>query len=249
MKIFYSSLLLLSSLQAVEFSISTDSNLSAPEKEVEMVVSEYARYGQQVNSTKIQHYIEDNRALANSYLHKHKPLSYAYKKTLEHKLEKILADDLIEEIKKSIEYEKEEVLYSYYLAKKDKQFMESELTSYTFIVFDSFEDANKAYLEVKNSPNTILTYAKEHNLTTETLTDVSLSQSYYSIKKLIKKDALPQLLPPQFMQKFTLVLITDVKKPKAKSYESVKQSIEDTLFSMKFKDIRKKTINDVTKKK
>ena len=246
MKYLLSTLIIASSLQAIELTLTPDTNASATKKEVDMVVAEYASYNQRVNATKIKRYIEDNRALSNAYLKKHTPLPYAYKKTLQHRVEKMIADEMIKEIKESIPYDKEEVLYSYYLAHKAKRFMEPEHVTYQFIEFSSFDEATKAYNKLKDQPKSVEKYIKDNNLSVKTF-ERPLPSAYYMVRELIEKKDLPQLLVPQYLDTYSLIYIQKVEPPKAKPYESVKKQIEDTLFKLKFKDLRQKAIESIKK--
>ncbi len=246
------SLILLSlfaSLNAIELDIKPESNVTASEKEVKMTEDIYISEGMKTNHDKLATFISNNRALANAYLKKHEPLDYAYITSLKHKVENIIAQDMVKEIQENVKLEdNEDILKSYYLEHRSEH-MQKEAYDYHFIDFNTFEEALAFYQANKADASDTLTQAKEVNATTTFFEKVPFNKSYYSVEKLRDKDKLPQLLAPQFIETYTVILITKFTPAKPIPFKVMKQGIANYLYKKTFDETRDKVIKDMQRAK
>ncbi len=238
---------LVASMYAVEISLTPEQNITATEKEVTMVVDIYNEYNQTVDPVKIKNHITENRALVKAYMQEHKPLSYKYSKTIQHKIEQMMADDMIKEMQLKTELPLENILYSYYLDNQ-KRYETGKMVTFDELTFNSYEDANKAYEALNADINNSAAYIKAQKYHVTAYNKIPVSETYFTIYRAVKNHMVPAALPPQMLNQYTVFVIHEEHESEAKTYESVKAQVKEDILKESFVKARENLIKKYVEK-
>ncbi len=184
--------------------------------------------------------IQENRALANEYLKKHKLSSYD-KNRIRVTTELYLANKFVKQIQNSVKLS-DDVLRSYYIDNKDK-YLQPNTVDFVAFIFDTPEDAIKFYEENKKSDlKKLKDIAKKDKIIIKEYKKRPLKQLKISLRYLINKYQ-HGLLPPLIGEKSSVIYVENLdRKKRYKPYSEVKKEIEKILKNKKFLEERKKIL-------
>ncbi len=231
-------IVLVSALHGVEIEVKPSLDVNVTKQELKLLEEIYADHGvKSLNIPKVRKYVSENRVLSEAYLKKH-TLSPKLLLNIQHKIENILAKEMLEEIENEV-FIDDTIAKSFYETHK-QEYTTQPTYSYTHYLFSTYKEAVDFYNTYVSNVEGIK-MLKE--ITTQPIVDIPENLTYYAVKHKSNHKNLPKLLSPQFIEnQYSVILITKRVEAKVLPFNKVGNKIKHQLFDANFEKLRNKVL-------